>query len=88
MSTQITLDEWRSELSRLCDQRPPDDPGVTAEELAEAKGLHVRTVREILRKHRTQLLVGWRTSTRIDGHRCKVPCYRPLSPNVDTTPTY
>lgn len=69
------LEQLLSELSAM-DRESAD--GVSVAELAERIGRTESWVRFRLRRlHRQgRLTVGWRTSTRIDGHACRQPVYR------------
>jgi MarR-like DNA-binding transcriptional regulator SgrR of sgrS sRNA len=78
MSAQITHDEWLAALEAAQAQRPQDDEGMTAREIAVVFGCSDKKCLELLRKIQDagRLAVGRRNMIRLDGKPQCVPVYR------------
>jgi hypothetical protein len=85
---EIREDEWLAELERLSRK---NDKGQTASEIGAAIGRSTKTVRELLQRVKAlgRLVIGERTSQRIDGRTATIPVYtiRRLAPILKSVKT-
>lgn len=78
MSQAITLDELLSEFEKLGITDFPNDEGLTCAEYADMWSVGIEKARALLAKLKSAgaLENGWKTVSRLDGARSKVPVYR------------
>ena len=74
----ITESEWLAELESLC-PFTQDGEGLSIMEIADAtgasRGCAQKRVKQMITSGRMEF-AGFKTSTRMDGMPCRIPCYR------------
>ncbi len=83
MSGGITSTEWLAELQRLSER---SDEGLTTLEWAEQMGVGLNCARQRLRAAQLSgwVIVGKRSTTRLDGKPTLIPVYRIVKPKGGT----